>query len=202
MREGASPYIIQTPIRGLFLIERPTFYDHRGFFREVERRSDLFDGFQQPVYHAQWNHSRSRRGVLRGIHVAAWNKCIYVVRGNAQVVVPDLRRDSETFGQHVSIVIGDRRPVAVFIPAGCGNSFLALSRYVDFIYSVDQEWYEGGEFGIAWNDADLAIQWKIREPVLSEKDRRNPTLREVFPDKFAASGASLARPARLALTLD
>ncbi|HWP29140.1 MAG TPA: dTDP-4-dehydrorhamnose 3,5-epimerase, partial [Chloroflexota bacterium] len=123
-------------------------------------------------------------------------------RGNAQVVVPDIRRDSETFGQHVSIVIGDRRPVAVFIPAGCGNSFLALSRYVDFIYSVDQEWYEGGEFGIAWNDADLAIQWKIREPVLSEKDRRNPTLREVFPDKFAAPGASLARPARLALTLD
>ncbi len=120
--------------------------------------------------------------------MAEWNKFIYIVRGNAQVVICDLRESSDTFGQHVSLVIGDRRRAAVFVPAGCGNSFLTLAPWVDYIYSVDSAWYASGEFGIAWNDPDLAIPWKIQQPLLSERDQCNPTLRERFPQRFAASG--------------
>jgi dTDP-4-dehydrorhamnose 3,5-epimerase len=177
-------YRVPTSINGVFLIERPTFADQRGFFREIERRTDLTEAVKRHISHAQWNHSRSRKGVLRGIHVARWNKCVYVVRGNAQLVVIDVRVGSETFGRHESFVIGEKRRAMVFVPAGCGNSVLALSGWVDLMYSVDEEWSLGGEFGIAWDDSDLAIRWKIRRPLLSDKDQHNPTVREVFPNQF------------------
>ena len=186
MADARTDYITFTSLAGVFLIERPTFVDERGFLREIERRTDLTRAVSRPITHAQWTHSRSRKGVLRGIHVAQWNKCVYVVSGNVQAVVVDVRRDSPTFGQHESLIIGEKRRAAVFVPAGCGNSFLVLSSRVDFMYSVDAEWYPGGEFGIAWNDSDLGIRWKIKQPLLSEKDERNPTVRELFPDKFAS----------------
>ncbi len=180
-------YIIRTPISGVVLIERPVFTDDRGFFHEIERRTELESAVRFDLRHAQWNHSRSRKSVLRGIHVAQWNKCVYTVRGTAQIAVCDLRPESRTFGQHVSYAIGERRRVAVFIPAGCGNSFLALTGLVDYMYSVDSVWYPDGEYGIAWNDPDLAIDWKIKRPLLSERDQSNPTLRERFPAWFDAT---------------
>ena len=181
---SAQSYTLSTTIPGLLLIDRPTFSDERGFFREIERRTDLAAALHRPIRHAQWNHSRSQRGVLRGIHVAAWNKCVYVARGNAQVVVVDVRQDSPTFGQHEAFVIGEVRRAVVFVPAGCGNSFLSLTGWVDLLYSVDEEWYPGGEFGIAWNDPDLGIKWRSKHPRLSDKDQRNPTMRELFPQRY------------------
>jgi dTDP-4-dehydrorhamnose 3,5-epimerase len=185
MMTTTTGYVTTTAIAGVFLIERPTFSDDRGFFREIERRGELNQAVQQQIAHAQWNHSRSTRGVLRGIHVAEWNKCTYVVRGNAQVVVVDVRPDSPTFGRHESLVLGEKRRAAVYVPADCGNSFLVLNATVDFMYSVDAEWYPGGEYGIAWNDPDLGIKWKVRHPLLSDKDQQNPPLRSLFPDRFA-----------------
>jgi len=181
-------YVTRTPIDGIVLIERPIVADERGFFHEIERRAELERAVQHTLQHAQWNHSRSRKSVLRGIHVAQWNKCVYTVRGTAQIAVSDLRPASDTFGQHVSFIIGERRRAAVFVPAGCGNSFLALTQVVDYMYSVDSAWYPDGEYGIAWNDPDLAIDWKIRQPLLSERDQTNPTLREHFPEWFANTG--------------
>jgi dTDP-4-dehydrorhamnose 3,5-epimerase len=183
----ADNHIVITPIEGVALIERPVFSDDRGFFHEIERRADLESAFDRTIRHAQWNHSRSHKSVLRGIHVAQWNKCVYVVRGNAQVVICDVRKHSKTFGQHVSFVIGERRRAAVFVPAGCGNSFLALDRLVDYMYSVDAAWYPDGEFGIAWNDPDLAIDWQVKQPLVSARDRHNPLLRERFPERFEAA---------------
>jgi dTDP-4-dehydrorhamnose 3,5-epimerase len=180
----APASVVETGLPGVLVVERPTHADERGFFREIERRHDLEQTVNHRIIDAQWNHSRSARRVLRGIHVATWNKCIYVVRGNAQVVIVDLRPESPTFGAHESLIVGEQRRAAVFVPAGCGNSYLALSGSVDFMYSVDAEWYPNGEFGIAWDDPDLRIKWKVRQPFLSEKDRRNPTLREVFPARF------------------
>jgi dTDP-4-dehydrorhamnose 3,5-epimerase len=184
MTATTTDFITLTAIPGLLLIERPVFPDDRGFFHEIERRPELEAAVQQPIRHVQWNHSRSRKGILRGIHVAPWNKCGYVMRGTVQVVVVDLRLDSPTFGRHESVVIGEQRRATIVVPAGCGNSFLVLSSWVDFSYSVDQEWRPGVEYGVAWNDPDLAIRWKVRRPILSEKDQHNPTMRELFPDRF------------------
>ena len=179
--------ITTTSIPGVILVERPTFDDERGFFREIERRqADVEASLDRPVRHVQWNHSRSRHGVLRGIHVATWTKCIYVVRGEAQAVVVDLRVDSAHFGRHESFALGENRRAMLVVPAGCGNSFLVLSDWVDYIYSVDQEWYPGGEFGIAWDDPDLAIPWNVGvKPILSPKDSDLPRARDVFPGKFS-----------------
>src|SRR6185437_2437583 len=138
-------YVHSTGIPGLVVVERPTFGDERGFFREVERRpTDVDATLDQAVIHRQWNHSRSTRSVLRGIHVARWTKCIYVVRGEVQSVVADLRPDSSHFGECETFVLGESRRAMIVVPPGCGNSFLVLSDAVDYIYSVDQEWYPGG----------------------------------------------------------
>lgn len=182
--ERSAPYVSGTALPGVLLVERPTYEDPRGFFREIERRADVEDAVQQALVHAQWNHSRSTRRVLRGIHVARWNKLVYVVRGAAQHVVVDARPDSPTFGQYATFLLGERQRAAVYVPAGCGNSFLTLSGVLDLMYSVDEAWYPGGEYGIAWNDPDLKIRWKTRQPLLSEKDEHNPTLRELFPARF------------------
>ncbi len=186
---SSQEYVRSTSIPGLIVVERPTFGDERGFFREVERRAtDVEATLNQPVVHRQWNHSRSARNVLRGIHVAGWTKCIYVVHGEVQAAVVDLRRDSTHFGQHEMLVLGESRRAMIVVPPGCGNSFLVLSETVDYIYSVDQEWYPGGEFGIAWNDPDLAIPWRIDGvPILSDKDQKLPRAREVFPEKFVGA---------------
>src|SRR5438552_2406267 len=94
-------YVSTGSIPGMIIVERPTKIDDRGFFREVERRGPDVDAvLQMTVEHRQWNHSRSVRGVLRGIHVARWTKCVYVVRGEAQAVVVDLRQESPQFGRY------------------------------------------------------------------------------------------------------
>jgi dTDP-4-dehydrorhamnose 3,5-epimerase len=186
MTETASAYVTPTTLSGLLLVERPVYDDPRGFFHEVERRAvDVNGQLGQSIQHAQWNHSRSQRGVLRGIHVARWNKCVYVVRGEVQCVIVDARPDSPTFGRHESFVLGENRRAMLFVPVGCGNSVLVLSEWVDFMYSVDAEWDAAGEYGIAWDDPDLAIPWQTTAPLLSDKDQRNPRLRALFPEKFA-----------------
>ena len=183
---NTQSYVTRCAIPGLILIERPTFGDERGFFREVERRdADVDVALNARVEHRQWNHSRSMKGVLRGIHAAQWTKCIYVVQGEAQAVIVDLRKDSDHFGKHESFLVGDSRRAMIVVPPGCGNSFLVLSDSVDYIYSVDQEWYPGGEYGIAWDDPDLGIDWKVTgKLILSNKDASLPRVREVFPEKF------------------
>jgi dTDP-4-dehydrorhamnose 3,5-epimerase len=184
MAEIASAYSTATTLPGVTLVERTMHEDGRGFFHEVERRCrDLGGHLGAPGPHAQWNHSRSIHGVLRGIHVAQWSKCIYVVRGETQVVIVDARAASPTFGRHESFLLGESHRAMLFVPPGCGNSFLVLSDWVDLIYSVDAEWFADGEYGIAWDDPDLAIPWRSRAPLLSEKDQANPRLRERFPDK-------------------
>jgi dTDP-4-dehydrorhamnose 3,5-epimerase len=186
MAEPTNPYVTPASLPGLFLVERPMHEDPRGFFHEVERRdADVGSYLDTPIHHTQWNHSRSQRDVLRGIHVAKWNKCAYVVHGEVQVVIVDVRPASPTFGRHESFLLGESRRAMLFVPAGCGNSVLVLSEWVDFMYSVDAEWYAGGEYGIAWDDPDLAIPWRTRAPLLSDKDQQNPRLRDLFPEKFA-----------------
>lgn len=179
-----TDYIEETALNGVFIVKRPTFADQRGFFRETLRRSDLEKKLGYPFEVVQANHSRSQRGSLRGVHIAPWNKLVTVVHGEAQQVVVDLRPGSPTFGKHVSVVIGESNWASVFIPAFCGNAFLVLSDIADYTYLTTDYWAPGKETAVAYNDPDLAISWQIDDPIVSEKDQHNPSVREAFPNEL------------------
>jgi len=182
--EEKSP-IAKTSIPGLLLIQRPTFSDERGFFRESARIAEIEEAAGVSFDIAQVNHARSSKNTLRGIHAAPWNKLIYVVSGKVQQVVVDLRENSPTFGKYESFILGDENRSSIFIPADLGNAYLVLSDEADYVYLTDQEWEPNREKGVAWNDPDLNIAWELEgEAVLSEKDQKNPPLKTVFPNKF------------------
>lgn len=174
----------KTKIDGLILVKRPTHEDERGFFRESARISEIENATGTSFVVKQMNHARSVRNVLRGIHIAPWNKLVYVTGGSVQAVIVDLRPDSQTFGQRESLVIGDEDRTSIFIPKGCGNSYLVLSEDADYTYLTDEEWSSGKEVGVLWNDSDLNIVWQVQDPIVAEKDLQNPTVKSLFPDKF------------------
>ena len=126
-------------INGVFQFASPTHLDDRGFFKEVLRISEVNNN-SKDFSIGQINHSRSSKNTLRGIHIAPWNKIIYVPRGKVQCVIVDCRKDSPTLGKHQSFVIGEDNRSCVFVPAGCGNSYLVLSEDADYIYFTDREW--------------------------------------------------------------
>lgn len=167
--------VTKTSIPGLLVIERQTFSDERGFFRESARIAEIEEAAGVSFDIAQANHARSSKNTLRGIHIAPWNKLVYVTRGSVQSVIVDLREGSSSFGKYESFVIGEENRSSIFIPKGCGNSYLVLSEEADYTYLTDDEWISDKEIGIAWNDPTLNISWQIQgEPHLSGKDRQNP----------------------------
>ncbi len=184
MSEQNQDYITETELAGVFIIERPVHGDERGFFRELYRKTDLDArlGFSfEPV---QTNHSRSEKNILRGIHIAPWNKLVTVYRGNVQQVVVDTRPDSETFGKHISIALGEENFRSVFVPAGMGNAFVVTSDIADYCYLTTDYWAPGKETYVNFQDPDLGINWQTTEPIVSDADKQHPLLREVFPNKF------------------
>ena len=177
-------YITETELPGVLIIERPTFPDGRGFFRESFRLADLEARFGASVNFVQANHSRSVKNTVRGIHIAPWHKLISVTRGEVQAVIVDARPDSPMFGKYFSAAIGDSNRSSIFIPAGCGNSFAVLSDEADYIYLTTGYWAPGKEISVRFDDPDLGIKWQVRKPLVSDNDLSHPALREVFPAKF------------------
>ena len=187
MEEQKVENIIETSIKGLFKVMRPIFADERGFFHEIFRKSELEEKLGYEFKICQANHSRSTKGVLRGIHRATWNKLVTAASGKVQAVIVDLRENSPTFGKWESFILGEEgEQFSLFVPAGCGNSFMALSEVADYVYLVDDYWAPGKEIGILYNDEDLNISWEIENPNVSEKDQKNITVKEAFPAQFIA----------------
>lgn len=176
--------IKKTKIAGLFVIQRPTHSDERGFFREVVRWTDLKSvGVDfSPV---QMNHSRSETHVIRAIHAENWNKLVYPVTGKMFAAIIDIRVDSRTFGKVETFTFSEKDRKALFVSKGLANSICVVGSYpVNYIYLVDA-YYDGKDTrAIAWNDPDLKIHWPVRKPIVSERDKNNPTLRQLFPEKF------------------
>lgn len=169
----------------VWLIDRPTFADDRGFFHEYVRMGDLEAAVGRKLNFVQGNHSHSKKDVLRGIHVAVYDKLIYAVRGRLLKVIVDLRPDSPTWLRHEFIELGGEGHPSIFLPPGFGNSFLALSEDVDYLYLVGEYYDPAKEQTVRWNDPDLKIQWPVASPVVSPRDRQAKTVRELFPQKFA-----------------
>lgn len=171
--------IQKTKIDGVYKIMRPTNSDERGFFHEVFRKNELEEQLEFEFKVVQSNHSRSNKGVLRGIHVATWNKLVTAISGQVQEVVVDLRKNSSTFGQYESFILGgEGGQFSIFVPVGCGNSFMSLTDVADYNYLVDDYWAPGKEVGIKYNDPDLNIKWMIEKPILSDKDQNNPSFKD------------------------
>jgi dTDP-glucose 4,6-dehydratase len=178
-------FIKETSIPGLLLINMPTYSDERGFFREAARINALEKVTGKKFNLKQWNHSKSKPRTLRGLHAENWNKIIYPITGKSFSAIADIRPDSPTFGKVEIFTFSEDKPKALFIPKGLANSFCVLgSKNVHYLYIVDK-YYDGSDVkAIVWNDPDLNIKWPIKKPIISQRDKENPTLREMFPERF------------------
>lgn len=181
--------IKKTAIDGLLVIERPKFSDHRGFFHEIFRVNELVKHTGRDFNPVQWSHSRSKPGVIRAIHTEEWQKIIYPVHGRMFAAIADVRPDSDTFLKVETFVFDslseDSTYKALYLAPGLGNSICVTGKIpLDYVYLVDEYWDNGKARGIAWDDPDLNIDWPIKDPIISERDKSNPTLRELYPGNF------------------
>ncbi len=171
-----------TAIDGLFVVRWDTHGDERGFFRQTYQRSELHAALGREPTFAQGNHSRSAPGVLRGFHAEPWEKFVYVARGTAFCAIADIRADSPTCGRVETFLLGDEpgERARLFVSEGLANAFCTLTE-VDYLYDVGAEWRPGvPKRAVAWNDPELAVEWPVADPVVSEADRANPTLAELL----------------------
>jgi len=177
--------IQKTSLPGLFILNRPIFNDDRGFFRELFHK-DYLEKFTGTKFEGiQMNHSHSKKGVIRGIHAENWNKIIYPVSGNIFIAIVDIRPESPTFGKTETFNVTSQNRFGLFVSKGLANSICVVGdEPVDYVYLVDAYWDGTDTTAIAWDDPDLKIEWPVKNPVLSERDLNNPTLRELFPQKF------------------
>lgn len=180
-----SKFVKRTSIKGLLILERPVFSDERGFFRELFHKDELEAVADIKFEGVQMNHSRSKPQVIRGIHAEEWNKIIYPLSGRVFIAIVDIRIDSPTFGKSETFIVDDDNRFGLFISNGLANSVCVIGdQAVDYIYLVDAYWDGSDTRAIAWNDPDININWPIKDPILSKRDQQNPTLRQLFPEKF------------------
>ena len=172
---------LPTPLDGLILLEPRVHSDPRGSFFESYHQRD-FAQLGITCAFVQDNHSASQRGTLRGLHyqvVRPQDKLCRVVVGEVLDVAVDLRAGSPTFGRWASFVLSAENHRQLFIPGGFAHGFLTLSERAEFLYKCSDFYSQQDERGIVWNDPTLAIDWRIKEPLLSAKDRVLPQLASV-----------------------
>lgn len=178
--------LVRTAIADVLLLEPRVFADERGFFLESYNKRELAELGVEADF-VQDNHSRSVRGVLRGLHYQIrqpQGKLVRVVSGEVFDVAVDLRRSSPTFGKWVGFHLSAENKRMLWIPPGFAHGFLVLSEFADFLYKTTDYYAPQYERSILWNDPDLGVAWPLSvEPILSAKDRAGRRLRdaEVFP---------------------
>jgi len=167
-------------IPGVVLIEPKFFEDERGFFMETYKMPD-FVAAGIKVNFVQENHSRSTKGVLRGLHYQnppfAQGKLVRAVRGEIFDVAVDIRKGSPTWGKWVGVILSEKNKNILYVPAGLAHGFCVLSETADVTYKTTNVYSPQSEAGIIWNDKELNIEWPVKEPILSGKDKNLPTLR-------------------------
>lgn len=174
--------VLETVLPGVLIIEPKVFGDARGFFLEsyqAERYRQL--GIQHTF--VQDNHSRSARGVLRGLHFQRsrpQGKLVSVSRGSVYDVAVDINPASPTCGQFVAVELNDENHRQLWIPPGYAHGFCVLSDIADFQYKCTDYYIPEDEGGLLWNDPQVNIPWPIEQPLLSAKDQRNPTLAQLL----------------------
>jgi len=186
--------IKHTSLAGLLLIEQRSYRDERGFFLETFQAERYRDHGITEAF-VQDNHSRSRQGVLRGLHFQVRRpqaQIVTVMRGQIFDVAVDLRPDSTTFGRWHGEELNEDGPRQIYMAPGFAHGFCVLSDFADLHYKVSEIYDAGDEAGLLWNDPDLAIHWPLREPIVSARDRAYPRLRELKRESLPHAAASFS----------
>ncbi len=168
--------ITKTRFKDLLMFDSKNFYDSRGYFREVLIEKLVKKRFKFTVV------SKSKRNVVRGLHMQKkfqQGKYISVLKGKILDVVVDCRKKSKTFGKHFKTIISQKNSKSIYVPPGFIHGFLGLENENIVIYSCTEYRDKKSEIGVMWNDKDLKINWKIKNPILSAKDRNNQKFKDV-----------------------
>ena len=176
---------MQTSLAGVLVLEPKVFGDERGFFFESFNARDFEQATGLKKTFVQDNHSKSTKGVLRGLHYQtkhAQGKLVRVTQGSVFDVVVDIRQGSPTFGQWIGIELSAENKKQIWIPAGLAHGFLVTSLSAEFLYKTTDYYHPEFECSILWNDPDMAIHWPLQlldtPPLLAAKDAQAPTLKE------------------------
>ena len=171
----------ETKIKDVYVIEPKVFGDNRGYFMETYRKEE-FDKAGLKYNFVQDNQSKSKKGVLRGLHYQRkypQAKLVRVISGEVFDVAIDLRKNSPTYGQWVGEILSSENKKMLMVPRGFAHGFMVLSETAEFIYKCDEVYHPEDEGGIMWNDPEVGIKWPSDiEPLLSEKDQKHPSLKE------------------------
>jgi dTDP-4-dehydrorhamnose 3,5-epimerase len=175
--------VIHTPLEGVLVLEPKVFGDVRGFFYESFNARDFEQATGLNEIFVQDNHSKSAKGVLRGLHYQthhAQGKLVRVTQGTVFDVAVDIRKGSPTFGQWFGLELSDENKKQLWIPAGFAHGFLVTSESAEFLYKTTDYYYPEFERSLLWSDADLAIDWPLhlldKAPMLAAKDAAATTL--------------------------
>ena len=168
--------IIETKIEGLLILKPRVFEDRRGYFFESWSR-ESFKNNRIDVDFVQDNESFSSKGVLRGLHFQnppfEQGKLVRVIQGSVLDVAVDIRKDSLTYGEHVSVHLTGKNKTMFWIPPGFAHGFSTLEDETIFSYKCSGVYNKQSEGSLMWNDSDLNIDWKIKESIISEKDKQS-----------------------------
>ncbi len=174
---------IKTPINGLFIIDPRVYQDSRGYFMETYNYKDFKEAGLDMIF-VQDNQSKSRKGVLRGLHLQRnhfQGKLVRVIKGEVFDVAVDLRKDSETFGKWYGCILSGENRKQLYIPEEFAHGFLVLSEEAEFVYKCTDYYYPEEECGIVWNDSDINVLWPLNdidEVILSDKDKNLNSFKE------------------------
>jgi dTDP-4-dehydrorhamnose 3,5-epimerase len=178
--------IIETSLPGVVLIQPRVFGDARGFFMETYRENVLAAAGIRESF-VQDNHSRSARGVLRGLHYQLRRpqaKLCRVARGEVLDIAVDIRVGSPHFGKWVGVVLSEENHTQIYIPQGFAHGFVVRSESADFLYKCSDYFDASDDRGVLWNDPALGIDWGERSPIISEKDQRYLPLARIAQDQL------------------
>lgn len=172
--------IKKTKFKDLLLIKNKSYFDKRGYFKEIIRENELNLRFPFKVM------SFSKKNVVRGLHLQSKNsqgKYVTVVKGKVFDVVVDLRKNSKTYGKNFTSVLSEKNSTSLYVPPGFAHGFCGLSKENYVIYSCTKYRDRNNEVGIMYNDIDLKIKWPVKKPIISDKDKKNLSFKE-FKKKF------------------
>lgn len=173
---------IPTKLRGCYVLEPKVIFDDRGYFMESFNEKRFQEGIGEEIHFVQDNQSYSTKGVLRGLHYQTGEhsqaKLVRVLSGEVLDVAVDIRPGSETFGEHVAVLLSAENQKQFFVPRGFAHGFLVLSETATFFYKCDNFYNKESEGGIIFNDPALNIDWQFPESrlIISEKDQVLPTI--------------------------
>ena len=167
--------IKKTKFKNLLLIKNKSYFDKRGYFKELIRENKLNLRFPFKVM------SFSKKNVIRGLHLQSKNsqgKYVTVLKGKVFDVLVDLRKNSKTYGKIFTSILSEKNSTSIYVPPGFAHGFCGLSKENYVIYSCTKYRDKNNEVGIMYNDVDLKIKWPIKKPIISNKDKKNLSFKE------------------------